>query len=66
MTNGLWNQYIMMLSSNMDKRGLDHWAFLGALVCPPQGLNLKAATQDLQYNHENHIALILIKYLVRL
>ena len=31
-------------------RALD---FLGALVNPPYGLlNLKAATQDLQYNHE--------------
>jgi len=26
---------IMMLSSNMDIRGLGHWAFMGALVCPP-------------------------------
>ena len=26
---------IMMLSHNMDIRGLEHWAFLGALVYPP-------------------------------
>jgi len=47
----------MMLFSNMDRRGLEHWAFLGALVCPPEGLNLKAATQDLSYNHESYMAL---------
>jgi len=25
----------MMLFSNMDRRGLEHWDFLGALVCHP-------------------------------
>jgi hypothetical protein len=25
----------MMLFNNMDIRGLENWAFLGALVCPP-------------------------------
>jgi hypothetical protein len=49
----------MMLLSNMDRRGLEHWVFLGALVYPP--LNLKAATQDLQYNHEDYMALVLAK-----
>jgi hypothetical protein len=51
----------MMLLSNMDRKGLEHWAFLGALVCPPWGLNLKAATHDLQYNHKDYMALILAK-----
>ena len=51
-----------MLSSNMDIRGLEHWAFLGALVCPPKGLNLKAANQDLQYSYEGYIVLALAQY----
>ena len=25
----------MMLFSNMDRKGLKHWAFFGALICPP-------------------------------
>ena len=33
---------------------LEHWAFMGALVCPQRGLNLKAATQDIQYNHKTY------------
>ena len=41
-------------------RGLEH-GVLSALDFSPYGLNHEAATQEVPYNHEYHMALILIK-----
>ena len=49
----------MVQFSNMDQEARAR--VLSALDFSPYGLNHEAATQEVPYNHEYHMALILIK-----
>ena len=54
-----------MLSSNMEPRGIEHWTFsYGALVSLHKDSSLSdnsgLTVQDLKYNHEDYMALVLV------